>query len=676
MTNEKLYINLNLCSVVTFAVVVRWSVSLHPYSGQSKPPMFGDYEAQRHWMEITLNLPLEEWYFNTSNNDLMYWGLDYPPLTAYHSYVNGKIGQYINSDFVALQKSKGYESNEHKFFMRATVMVADLIVYFVSITLFYNSIYKNNQNCVELRKGEVEESATLKVSNLKCVSTTVSYLAQIAIALLYPGIILIDHGHFQYNSISLGFTVLAVTSLVYNRFKVTDDSDGCGAKYSVIIVSPQFEGKPLLQRHRLVNGVLVEELKVIHAFNQRTLTPQQWEDENRDRLFNLTLTTPGKIILFGEYSVVFGKPALASTLCLRTKLQLTEWKEKILHLRFSSLNLDKSFPLECIRDNFKVASESNWKEYLQSLADSLQNVYLKTYGNFDLTDGQKNSLLVFFHCFGRCFRTATGFSLKIDSDLPLGSGVGSSASFSVALSAAALLYQYYLKDNESITDVIERHSNDASIAEGKFKDLVSQLAFSCEKIFHGSPSGVDNNTVLHGSMLEFVKTNDGNNQMRTITTPPVKILLVNTNVQRSTKILLENVRHLMKNHPEVTECVLNGMETIAINAVDCLTKLNGVKYAEEMERYFGELVTLNHNLLRVLGVSHPALEHIVSIANKNGLSAKLTGAGGGGFAFVYLPSYLEPSIAENVKRELTAAGYTASEVELGGRGLVIEEVVI
>ncbi|KAL6092897.1 hypothetical protein STEG23_028253 [Scotinomys teguina] len=50
-----------------------------------KPPMFGDYEAQRHWQEITFNLPVKEWYFNSSDNNLQYWGLDYPPLTAYHS---------------------------------------------------------------------------------------------------------------------------------------------------------------------------------------------------------------------------------------------------------------------------------------------------------------------------------------------------------------------------------------------------------------------------------------------------------------------------------------------------------------------------------------------------------------------------------------------------------------
>jgi alpha-1,3-glucosyltransferase len=38
------------------------SVQLCPIkSGAGKPPMFGDYEAQRHWMEITFNLPIEEW---------------------------------------------------------------------------------------------------------------------------------------------------------------------------------------------------------------------------------------------------------------------------------------------------------------------------------------------------------------------------------------------------------------------------------------------------------------------------------------------------------------------------------------------------------------------------------------------------------------------------------------
>lgn len=59
---------------------------------------------------------------------------------------------------------------------------------------------------------------------------------------------------------------------------VVDESDGCGGKFNAIIVSPQFEGKSLIQRHRLVNSALVEELKTIHAFSQKTFTPQQWSE--------------------------------------------------------------------------------------------------------------------------------------------------------------------------------------------------------------------------------------------------------------------------------------------------------------------------------------------------------------------------------------------------------------
>ena len=52
--------------------------------------MFGDYEAQRHWMEVTTQLPVSQWYFH----DLQWWGLDYPPLTAYHSWLLGTMCVY------------------------------------------------------------------------------------------------------------------------------------------------------------------------------------------------------------------------------------------------------------------------------------------------------------------------------------------------------------------------------------------------------------------------------------------------------------------------------------------------------------------------------------------------------------------------------------------------------
>lgn len=55
--------------------------------GFGVPPMYGDFEAQRHWMEITTHLPISSWYFY----DLDWWGLDYPPLTAYHSWLLGKL---------------------------------------------------------------------------------------------------------------------------------------------------------------------------------------------------------------------------------------------------------------------------------------------------------------------------------------------------------------------------------------------------------------------------------------------------------------------------------------------------------------------------------------------------------------------------------------------------------
>ena len=118
------------------SLLLRCLLSAHPHSGQGRPPMFGDYEAQRHWQEVTLHLPPAEWYRNGTDNDLQYWGLDYPPLTAYHSYAVGLAAGAVDPDFVALHSSRGQEGPEHKVLMRLSVLAVDAAVYLPAALAF------------------------------------------------------------------------------------------------------------------------------------------------------------------------------------------------------------------------------------------------------------------------------------------------------------------------------------------------------------------------------------------------------------------------------------------------------------------------------------------------------------------------------------------------------------
>ncbi|KZO92679.1 glycosyltransferase family 57 protein [Calocera viscosa TUFC12733] len=160
--------------------LVRWMVALGGYSGEGNPPMHGDYEAQRHWMELTLHLPPTKWYYY----DLQYWGLDYPPITAYVSWACGWTGSQINNDWFAMEKSRGYESESSRVFMRATVLALDLAIYIPCMVLFCKRWFA-------YRSRRTQDLATLTL-------------------LLQPALILIDHGHFQYNSVMLGLSLYAI----------------------------------------------------------------------------------------------------------------------------------------------------------------------------------------------------------------------------------------------------------------------------------------------------------------------------------------------------------------------------------------------------------------------------------------------------------------------------------
>lgn len=171
------------------ALLLRFAVGLHGYSGERTPPMFGDYEAQRHWMEITLHTPLKEWYAGGPQNNLTYWGLDYPPLTAYQSYLHGCLLHFVDPETVALGTSQGHESAKSKMLMRLTVISSDLFIFFPAALAIVAVYYR--------KKSERDQMWAL------------------AMILMQPGLILIDHGHFQFNSISLGLAMAATAAVIH-----------------------------------------------------------------------------------------------------------------------------------------------------------------------------------------------------------------------------------------------------------------------------------------------------------------------------------------------------------------------------------------------------------------------------------------------------------------------------
>lgn len=166
-------------------IIVASAVGLGPYSGLGTPPMYGDFEAQRHWLEITTQLSPSKWYFY----DLQWWGLDYPPLTAFHSWVLGKIGGILHPEWFALDSSRGLESDGLKSYMRATALASELIFY-----VFFAFKYARMRAAANKTK-------------------VLNWVTNLLVFLLIPSLIIIDNGHFQYNSVMLGLFIGCLRAL-------------------------------------------------------------------------------------------------------------------------------------------------------------------------------------------------------------------------------------------------------------------------------------------------------------------------------------------------------------------------------------------------------------------------------------------------------------------------------
>lgn len=211
--------------------------------------------------------------------------------------------------------------------------------------------------------------------------------------------------------------------------------------------------------------------------------------------------------------------------------------------------------------------------------------------------------------------------------------------------------------------------NNKSIDHTEILQEISDWAFCSEKIMHGNPSGLDNTICTFGDVVKFYR---GKDPEPIALGCPIPILLVDSNVSRSTATLVQRVVSLKKKHPEVVQSIFDAMGHLVEDAAGILKtiKEGDVDKFKELET----LVAMNNNLLRAIDVSHPELEKIFAAAERHGFKAKLSGAGGGGFAMILLgpeEQWTERGY-ERLKKDLVEQKFELIETKLGGVGFEVE----
>lgn len=304
-------------------------------------------------------------------------------------------------------------------------------------------------------------------------------------------------------------------------------------------------------------------------------------------------SAPAKIILFGEHFVVYGEPAIVVAIDKRARAEAERRQDE--RLRFQSANLNTS----CYFENgaFKVeqgdAKQVRFKfEPVKLAVEKVLAVYGKN----------------------------VGLDIRINSAIPVASGLGSSAAVVASVTAAV-----------------------AALLELEFsKQDIFRIAYEAEKIVHGTPSGVDPAIATFGGTLLF-QVDTGFKPLEVKTDIP--LVIGDTGVERSTRIQVEKVRETMDSFPQITDPLRKAAREIVLRAVTALQD-------NDLET-LGRLMNINHALLYGIGVSDEALEWLANAARKAGaLGAKLTGAGGGGCMI----ALARPEKLENVSEAIMRAG--------------------
>lgn len=253
-------------------------------------------------------------------------------------------------------------------------------------------------------------------------------------------------------------------------------------------------------------------------------------------------SAPGKIILFGEHAVVYGRHALVAAINLRCRVEVKKSQRYLITSPLGKTGLD-----------FKV----------------------HPYISFAI---RKFSEL----------KNIEGVEVKVDSEIPIASGLGSSAAVVVATIKAL----------------------DAEFEASMSDEEIFEMAKQVEMDVQGASSGIDPFVATHGGAWIFPERKKVDIKQ--------KFFLINLG-QKSTAKMVSSVYKLRTRYPELTDKIFDAIDLLACEAAK-------LKDLEKIE----ELISINQSLLRAIGVSTPEIDETIAKLERQGFKAKITGAGGGG----------------------------------------------
>lgn len=350
-----------------------------------------------------------------------------------------------------------------------------------------------------------------------------------------------------------------------------------------------------------------------------------------------TVSAPGKIHFLGEHVVVRGKPALLTAIDRRCVVSLIP--NDSADIQITSANLRKTVTVspDEVR-NRREGAQKLWEQF----RDGNDMAVLKSI----TADEMEFPIIAIgetLHHFG--IDVPSGFSLSIDSEVPIGAGLGSSASTAVTVVAA--MTSFLGKDIE------------------ENRGTINDIAFLVEQKKHGLPSGGDNSAVTYGGLIWFRKESP---ELRLIQPVPFSVpegiarnfLIIDTGrPKESTGEMIGIVSGLYKSDQEMVDRIFNDQERLTRELLAALKNGN--------EQDVMAIIKAGSHNLMTLGVVSPSTKKLIEEIEESGGVAKICGAGGSTEASgVVLSYHPDTKVLEKI-----ASGHNLKHYQtaLGAEGL-------